>query len=575
MDYINDMNKVEMSKVTGLGGYQDWRLPNRKELFSLIDHSRYSPALPPDHLFRYVQSGYYWWSSTAYSPQTDYAWVVYIWSGWVYYRSKLHDFDGYMWPVRSGQGSLGYSDISVTPTLVPFGNVNVGGTSDQIVTVKNDGTANLVIGTITNPEASFSKQTDNCSGQSIPPSGTCTVTYRFAPTSGGTFSSNSNIPSNDLDDNMKTIILTGTGVTVCPIPGTPASPLPSDGATGAATTPTLSWVATSNTDSYDVYFGTSPNPPFVGNTTSTSYPLSNLSTSTTYYWKIIAKNICGNHISGPIWGFTTSSFSITPKEGAFDTEITLTGYGFGTKKGKVLMGNTSLTIINWADGLIHCRLTRVLDPDVYDVTIQPSGPKGTPPIVEKAGFVVKAPEIHSIEQGEGTAYDEVTIRGKFFGTKKGKVYLEYEEGGGILRKSCKVTKWWMDPATNESEIIFVVPKMLPEVCDVVVDPYGDIAETEEDHGFEVKAPEIESVNPNSGSVGEEITISGNFFGSKKPKVYLGYMSNGEARKKSCSVWTWSDKKIIFTVPKLPLGTYDVKVTNSVDSDALPGGFVIK
>ena len=38
----------------------------------------------------------------------------------------------------------------------------------------------------------------------------------------------------------------------------------------------------------------------------------------------------------------------------------------------------------------------------------------------KEAFIVRPPEIHSIEQGEGSAYDEITIKGKFFGTKKGK-----------------------------------------------------------------------------------------------------------------------------------------------------------
>jgi len=117
--------------------------------------------------------------------------------------------------------------------------------------------------------------------------------------------------------------------------------------------------------------------------------------------------------------------------------------------------------------------------------------------------------------------------------------------------------------------------MLPEVCDVVVDPYSAIPETEEEHGFEVKAPEIESVNPNSGSVGTQITISGNFFGSKKPKVYLGYLSKGKLIKKSCSIISSGDDEIVFTVPTLPVGSYDVIVTNSVGSDTLPGGFIIK
>lgn len=106
----------------------------------------------------------------------------------------------------------GEPDITVTPGSVQFGNVNAGNSSDQIVTVRNDGTENLSIGSITSPSAPFSKTVDNCSGQTLSPSQSCSITYRFTPPSGGTFSTNSNIPSNDPDENPKTITLNGTGV---------------------------------------------------------------------------------------------------------------------------------------------------------------------------------------------------------------------------------------------------------------------------------------------------------------------------------------------------------------------------
>ena len=268
-------------------------------------------------------------------------------------------------------------------------------------------------------------------------------------------------------------------------------------------------------------------------------------------------------------------FQIHPIEGTYGTQLTITGSGFGTRKGKVLIGSTVLKVSEWNNEFIQALLSKPMDPGVYDVTIQPSGPKGTLPITAEDAFVIRPAEIRSIEQSSGSAYDQVTIKGKFFGTKKGKVYLEYEEDGQIVSKSCKVTKWWMDPVTNESEIFFVVPKMLPEVCDAVVDPYGIIPEIEEGDGFEVKAPEIDLVEPSSGFAGDQIIISGNYFGSKKPKVYLGYLSKGKPTKKSCSILSWSDDEIVFKVPKLPLGTYDVIVTNSVGLDTFVSEFTVK
>jgi hypothetical protein len=92
---------------------------------------------------------------------------------------------------------------------------------------------------------------------------------------------------------------------VCPTPGTPSNPSPSDGAAGVDTTQTLSWASCADANSYDVYFGTTTNPLFVGNVIGTSFSLPTLNPNTTYYWKIVAKNNCGNSTKGPVWRFTT------------------------------------------------------------------------------------------------------------------------------------------------------------------------------------------------------------------------------------------------------------------------------
>ncbi|MGB9629584.1 MAG: IPT/TIG domain-containing protein, partial [Thermodesulfobacteriota bacterium] len=260
--------------------------------------------------------------------------------------------------------------------------------------------------------------------------------------------------------------------------------------------------------------------------------------------------------------FEVNSNPIDPSEGTLGTEFVIWGSNFGDTKGKVLIGNVAPKVLDWTNEWINCNLSKVLAPGTYDVTIMP---KGLPPIIERNAFTVKEAEIYSIEPNEGTTNDQITIKGRFFGTKKGAVFLEYEELGSFVRKSCKVLKWWMDPISGESEILFVVPKMSPKVCDVVVDPNAILPEEEEEEAFEVKAPEIISIDPESGVVGEEITISGNYFGLSKPKVYLGYFSNEKYVKKSCSVSRWNDDEIVFVVPPLPVGTYDVIVTNSVGS----------
>ena len=259
-----------------------------------------------------------------------------------------------------------------------------------------------------------------------------------------------------------------------------------------------------------------------------------------------------------------ASNPVNPAEGTIGTDFTITGSGFGTKKGKVSIGNTSVTVLEWSDVLISARLGKALAPGVYDVTILPSEPKGSSAIIHNDAFVVKPVEIDSIDRDDGTAWDQITIQGRFFGTKKGKLYLEYDEGGNPVRKNCKVLRWAMDSASGDGEIVFVVPKMLPKVCDVVVVPSGALSEIDGQVGFTVKAPEIIEVTPNAGTPEDEITIHGYFFGTKKPKVYLGYNMNGKPKKKSCLVVTWTvvdpstgEGDVVFKVPTgLAPGTYD-------------------
>jgi hypothetical protein len=98
---------------------------------------------------------------------------------------------------------------------VPFGDITEFTSSDQTITVKNDGNAELVIGDITQADqmsSPFSIFTDDCSWQNIAPSGSCSVTVRFSPDAVGLFSDVINIASNDSDKSMTAVALDGTGL---------------------------------------------------------------------------------------------------------------------------------------------------------------------------------------------------------------------------------------------------------------------------------------------------------------------------------------------------------------------------
>ena len=78
----------------------DWRLPNRKELETLLDFEHSNPALPLGHPFINVQSNYYW-TSTTFVDNTSNVWIVWMGNGLISNGgNKLNTY--YVWPVRGG-----------------------------------------------------------------------------------------------------------------------------------------------------------------------------------------------------------------------------------------------------------------------------------------------------------------------------------------------------------------------------------------------------------------------------------------------------------------------------------------
>ncbi len=83
----------------------DWRLPNIKELQSLVDFSQEYPALPADHPFRIVQLGAVWSSTTResrfFGDNFRYAWTIDARDGiaTIYHKTTEPQ---YVWPVRGG-----------------------------------------------------------------------------------------------------------------------------------------------------------------------------------------------------------------------------------------------------------------------------------------------------------------------------------------------------------------------------------------------------------------------------------------------------------------------------------------
>jgi len=100
----NGLNSGECGLADGSNA-GDWRLPNRKELETLLDFGQLNPSLPSGHPFINVPSDFsdYYWSSTTNMNDAASAWTVHIGRGNVGYGYK-NNYNYYVWPVRGGHG---------------------------------------------------------------------------------------------------------------------------------------------------------------------------------------------------------------------------------------------------------------------------------------------------------------------------------------------------------------------------------------------------------------------------------------------------------------------------------------
>ena len=106
-DYSDNGDSVKSTKWTDaidycegltLNGQNDWRLPNKKELLTIVDYGTYNPAI--SSVFEKTTSGDYW-SSTVLMSYTNSVQLISFYDGFTYYSVKSNS--SYVRCVRAGQ----------------------------------------------------------------------------------------------------------------------------------------------------------------------------------------------------------------------------------------------------------------------------------------------------------------------------------------------------------------------------------------------------------------------------------------------------------------------------------------
>jgi hypothetical protein len=195
-----------------------WRLPNKIELYSLIDYGKTSGIRIgyTGTEFEGVRSDFPYWTSTSFIYDTDnMAWTVNMSDGKILPDAKTESLN--VWAVSGGI----IPGIAVTPDTHDFGTVSKDGSVEKSFIIMSDGLEDLKLEGITIEGTDFSEfiiTADTCSNQTLTTGETCSLTVKFNPQSVGAKSAYVSIPTNIYyyydpvsGEKIKTVDLSGTG----------------------------------------------------------------------------------------------------------------------------------------------------------------------------------------------------------------------------------------------------------------------------------------------------------------------------------------------------------------------------
>ena len=120
------------------------------------------------------------------------------------------------------------TQMAISTTAIDFGQVNVGSTAQLSVTLTNTGPDDFVPHMFGGaPPTNEFNASQNCQLVTLPPGGSCQITYTFSPSGSGTFNDSSNFTISETDNQQDgedfSVSLTGVGVALNSVSAAPLS----------------------------------------------------------------------------------------------------------------------------------------------------------------------------------------------------------------------------------------------------------------------------------------------------------------------------------------------------------------
>ncbi len=207
----------------------------------------------------------------------------------------------------------------------------------------------------------------------------------------------------------------------------------------------------------------------------------------------VVLTVNGQTAPGPTFTYSPPLIlRIVPAEGSSGGPLTITGSGFGPQAGQVTVGGTAAAIIFWTDTQVVVT-TPAGEPGPAQVVLTVNGQTAPGPT-----FTYSPPLILRIVPAEGSSGGPLTITGSGFGPQAGQVTV-----GG----TAAAIIFWTD-----TQVVVTTPAGEPGPAQVVLTVNGQTAPGPTfTYSPPAAAPVVSSVSPASGTIGNEVTITGSGF----------------------------------------------------------------